>query len=86
MADFPLLPTVGLVEFNSLGAMWTWAAIFGPRSVCTRGVCVCVHRVTYLGFLFVVQDISATQAASLHEATLPAPPLSSLITAPPVTV
>lgn len=80
LQTFPLQPTVNL-EFYRLGAMWTYAALFGLCSVC-----VCVYRFIYLRFLSVVQDTSATQAASLRGATLPALPLSSLTTAPPVTV
>lgn len=54
--------------------MWAYAAIFG--------LCFFI----YLGFFLAVQGTSATQAASLRGATLPAPPPSSLTTAPQVTV
>lgn len=60
------------------GLMWICAAIFALHYVCTV-----VHLP---GLFLVVQVTSATQAASLLGATLPALPLSSLITAPPVTV
>lgn len=60
------------------GLMWICAAMFALHYVCT------LVRLPRL--FLVVQVTSATQAASLLGATLPALPLSSLITAPPVTV
>ena len=80
-ADLPLQPAVSLVEFYRLGAWCTHATICGLCCVWVR-LRVQAHL---SGLFFVVQDTSETRAASLHGAILPAPPPSSLTTAPPVT-